>query len=89
MEISQSRVSAGSTCLSVAKVPPDYAAYIPPILGGDPVTVSAAKPFFPERKTSEREREHSLQIRKHGWSLRKNLTARFVALPRFGGSREG
>jgi len=57
VESSQSRASAGSTCLSVAKVPPDYAAHIPPILGGHPVTASAAKPFFPERKASERERE--------------------------------
>ena len=48
MESSQSRASAGSTCLSVPKVPPDYAAHIPPILGGHPVTASAAKPFFPE-----------------------------------------
>ena len=56
-ESSQSRASAGSICLSVAKVPPDYATYIPPILGGHPVTASAAKPFFPERKASERERE--------------------------------
>jgi hypothetical protein len=46
VESSQSRASAGSTCLSVAKVPPDYAAHIPPILGGHPVTASAAKPFF-------------------------------------------
>jgi hypothetical protein len=29
VESSQSRASAGSTCLSVAKVPPDYAAHIP------------------------------------------------------------
>jgi hypothetical protein len=57
VESSQSRASAGSTCLSVANVPPDYAAHIPPILGGHPVTASAAKPFFPERKASERERE--------------------------------
>jgi hypothetical protein len=57
VESSQSRASAGSTCLSVAKVPPDYAAHIPPILGGHPVTASAAKPFFPERKASEREGE--------------------------------
>jgi hypothetical protein len=46
VESSQSRVSAGSTCLSVTKVPPDYAAHIPPILGGHPLTVSPAKPFF-------------------------------------------
>ncbi len=57
MESSQRRVSAGSTCLSVTKVPPDYAEYIPPILGDHPVTASVAKPFFPERKESERERE--------------------------------
>jgi hypothetical protein len=57
VESSQSRASAGRTCLSVVKVPPDYAAHIPPILGGHPVTASAAKPFFPERKASERERE--------------------------------
>jgi hypothetical protein len=58
LESNQSRDSAGSTCLSVAKVPLDYAAYIPPILGDHPVTASAAKPFFPERKASEREREN-------------------------------
>jgi hypothetical protein len=33
VESSQSRASAGSTCLSVTKVPPDYTTYIPPILG--------------------------------------------------------
>ncbi len=57
-ESSQNRVRTGSTCLSVAKVPPDYVVYIPPILGGHPVTASAAKPFFPERKSSECEREN-------------------------------
>jgi hypothetical protein len=43
MESSQSRASAGRTCLSVAKVPPDYVVYIPPILGGRPVTVPTSK----------------------------------------------
>jgi hypothetical protein len=65
VESSQSRVSAGSTCLSVAKVPPDYAAYIPPILGGHPVTASVAKPFFPERKdvgATSGETENSLSV---------------------------
>jgi hypothetical protein len=57
VESTQRRDSAGSTCLSVAKVLPDYDAYIPPILGGHPETASAVKPFFPERKGSERERE--------------------------------
>ncbi len=51
------RASAGSTCLSVGKVPPDYAVHIPPMLSGHPVAASAAKPFFPERKANERERE--------------------------------
>jgi hypothetical protein len=74
-ESSQSRASAGSTCLSVVKVPPDYAAYIPPILGGHPVTASAAKPFFPERKTSERERES-------GHSPRDDHTETVLGLPR-------
>jgi hypothetical protein len=61
VESNQSRASVGSTCLSVAKVPPDYAVYIPPILGGHPVTVSPVKPFFPERKTRgcERKSGHS------------------------------
>jgi hypothetical protein len=58
VESSQNRASAGSTCLSVTKVPPDYATYIPQILGGDPMVASPAKPFFPERKASEREREN-------------------------------
>ncbi len=40
VESSQSRVSVGSTCLSVTKVPPDYVEHIPPILSGHPVTVS-------------------------------------------------
>ncbi len=31
---------------------------------------------------------YSVQIRKQGWSLRKNLTVGLVSLPRFGGSRE-
>jgi hypothetical protein len=52
-ESDQSRVIVGSTCLSVTKVPPDYAAHIPPILGGHPVTSSRGKTFFPERKTNE------------------------------------
>jgi hypothetical protein len=46
VESSQSRASAGSTCLSVAKVPPDYAVYIPPILGGHPETASRGEAFF-------------------------------------------
>jgi hypothetical protein len=57
VESSHSRASAGSTCLSVAKVPPDYATHIPPMLSGHPVVASPAKPFFPERKANERERE--------------------------------
>jgi hypothetical protein len=56
-ESSQSRTSAGSTCLSVGTVPPDYVEYIPPILGGHPETTSAVKPFFPEKKASECDRE--------------------------------
>ncbi len=37
--------SPGSTCLSVAKVPPDCAAHISPSLGGHPVTASRGEAF--------------------------------------------
>ena len=40
MDISQSRVHAGSACLLLAKVPPDRAAHIPPLLGGHAVTAT-------------------------------------------------
>ena len=51
VESTQIRVRTGSTCLSVGKVPTDYAAHIPPILGGHPVTVSSGETFFSRKKT--------------------------------------
>jgi hypothetical protein len=48
VESSQSRVSVGSTCLSVRKVPPDYATYIPPILGDHPVGYVVTKTMVDE-----------------------------------------
>jgi len=54
-ESSQRRASAGSTCLSVAKVPPDYVEHIPPILGDHLVTAWCGETFFPDRKANERQ----------------------------------
>ena len=45
VESSRSSASPGSTCLSVAKVPPDCAAHISPSLGGHPVTASRGEAF--------------------------------------------
>ncbi len=45
VESSRSSTSTGSTCFSVAKVPPDCAAHISPSLGGHPVTASRGEAF--------------------------------------------
>ena len=42
----QSRASAGSTCLSVVKVPPDCVAHIPLLLGGHPVFALNVEVFY-------------------------------------------
>jgi hypothetical protein len=51
VESDHNRVRVGSTCLSVAKVEPDCAAHIPPILGGHPRTSSRDAALYYEART--------------------------------------
>jgi hypothetical protein len=46
VESSQLRVRTRSTCLSVARVSPDCAEHIPPLLGGHLVTDSRGEAFY-------------------------------------------
>ncbi len=76
VESSRSRASAGSTCLSVSKVPPEHGEYIPPTLGGHAVTASRGDSFFLRGKQvsvqeGERTLHHETTTQKRTWPRTK------------------
>ena len=67
MENRQSRARTGCPCLSVAKVPPDCAVHIPPILGGHPRTGSRGEtPYYSAPYPTHTPMEDKLKYRAAG-----------------------